>query len=88
FWGRHWIFVNNGVLHDFNPTLSGLFTPVGNTNNESAFCYVLDQLVDVFGSAEPTLGQIIEVLENISYQIAEYGKFKLCLSNGNALFSY
>ncbi|EPK0209926.1 class II glutamine amidotransferase, partial [Acinetobacter baumannii] len=87
-WGRHWIFAHNGDLHDFNPPLSGRFTPVGNTDSERAFCYLLDQLVEVFGYEEPTLEQIFEVLEKISPKIAEYGTFNFCLSNGQALFSY
>lgn len=61
--GRHWIFAHNGDLHDFNPPLSGRFTPVGNTDSERAFCYLLDQLVEVFGYEEPSLEQIFEVLE-------------------------
>lgn len=62
-WGRHWIFAHNGDLHDFDPPLSGRFTPVGNTDSERAFCYLLDQLVEVFGYEEPSLEQIFEVLE-------------------------
>ncbi|MDQ9817061.1 class II glutamine amidotransferase, partial [Acinetobacter pittii] len=45
-------------------------------------------LCQVFGYEEPSLEQIFEVLEKISPQIAEYGTFNYCLSNGKALFSY
>ncbi len=54
-WGRQWIFAHNGDLDDFDPVLSGGFTPVGNTDSERAFCYLLDQLVNKFGYAEPSL---------------------------------
>lgn len=87
-WGRHWIFAHNGDLHDFNPRLTGAFTPVGNTDSERAFCYLLDQLVAEFGFDEPSLEQIFEVLVRISPKIAEHGTFNFCLSNGQALFSY
>lgn len=87
-WGRQWIFAHNGDLHDFDPKLTGKFTPVGNTDSERAFCYLLDQLVAEFGFVEPSLDDIFAVLERISPQIAEHGTFNFCLSNGQALFSY
>lgn len=87
-WGRQWIFAHNGDLHDFSPRLSGKFLPVGNTDSELAFCYVLDQLVLKFGFVEPSLKDIFTVLEEIAPTVAEYGTFNFCLSNGQALFSY
>jgi len=87
-WGRQWIFAHNGDLHGFNPTLSGRFTPVGNTDSERAFCYLLDQLVLKFGYHEPKLDQIFDLLAEVSPKIAEHGTFNFCLSNGQALFTY
>lgn len=87
-WGRQWIFAHNGDLHDFQPTLSGRFTPVGNTDSERAFCYLLEQLVLRYGYTEPSLDQVFDLLIEISPKIAEHGTFNFCLSNGQALFSY
>lgn len=87
-WGRQWIFAHNGDLHGFQPELTGRFTPVGNTDSELAFCYLLEQLVKHFGYTEPSLDQIFDLLLEISPQIAEHGTFNFCLSNGQALFSY
>ncbi|WP_347454434.1 class II glutamine amidotransferase [Acinetobacter thermotolerans] len=87
-WGRQWIFAHNGDLHGFFPELSGHFTPVGNTDSERAFCYLLDQLVKRFGYDEPKLDQVFDLLVEISPGIAEHGTFNFCLSNGQALFTY
>lgn len=87
-WGRQWIFAHNGDLHNFQPHLSGRFTPVGSTDSELAFCYLLEQLVLKFGYFEPSLNDIFSLLEEISPKVAEYGTFNFCLSNGQALFSY
>lgn len=87
-WGRQWIFAHNGDLKDFLPELSGRFTPVGNTDSERAFCYLLDQLVKYFGYDEPKLDQVFDLLADISPSIAEHGTFNFCLSNGQALFTY
>ena len=87
-WGRQWIFAHNGDLHGFEPILSGRFTPIGNTDSERSFCYLLDQLVQKFGYEEPSLDQIFDLLLEVSPKIAEHGTFNFCLSNGQALFSY
>ncbi len=87
-WGRQWIFAHNGDLKDFIPELSGRFTPVGNTDSERAFCYLLEQLVKRFGYDEPKLDQVFDLLAEISPSIAEHGTFNFCLSNGQALFTY
>ena len=75
-------------MHGFNPALSGRFTPVGNTDSERAFCFLLDQLVNKFGYHEPKLEQIFALLAEVSPKIAEHGTFNFCLSNGQALFTY
>lgn len=87
-WGRQWIFAHNGDLHDFHPRLSGQFTPVGNTDSELAFCYLLEHLVQKFGYVEPSVQDVFHALEEISPTIAEHGTFNFCLSNGQALYSY
>ncbi|WP_180092434.1 MULTISPECIES: class II glutamine amidotransferase [unclassified Acinetobacter] len=87
-WGRQWIFAHNGDLHGFQPELTGRFSPVGNTDSELAFCYLLEQMVKRFGYTEPTLDQVFDLLLEISPKIAEHGTFNFCLSNGQALFSY
>ncbi|WP_180157260.1 class II glutamine amidotransferase [Acinetobacter sp. YH12045] len=87
-WGRQWIFAHNGDLHGFQPELTGRFSPVGNTDSELAFCYLLEQMVKRFGYSEPTLDQVFDLLLEISPKIAEHGTFNFCLSNGQALFSY
>ena len=87
-WGRQWIFAHNGDLHNFDPLLSGRFTPIGNTDSERAFCFLLDQFVTKFGYHEPKLDQIFDLLAEVSPKIAEHGTFNFCLSNGQALFAY
>lgn len=87
-WGRHWIFAHNGDLKDFQPTLLGHFQPVGDTDSELAFCYLLDCLVQRFALNEPQLDDIFQVLAEISPQIAEHGTFNFILSNGQAMFTY
>ena len=43
-WGRYWVFAHNGDLKDFPPRLHGSFQPVGNTDSERAFCWLMQEL--------------------------------------------
>ena len=43
-WGRYWVFAHNGDLKDFRPTLHGSFHPVGATDSEHAFCWIMQEL--------------------------------------------
>ncbi|HCY61320.1 MAG TPA: class II glutamine amidotransferase [Oxalobacteraceae bacterium] len=87
-WGRYWVFAHNGDLKDFTPTLDGAFRPVGNTDSEWAFCYILQQLRRRFGDAAPPLASIDAALRELTGEIAGYGTFNMMLSNGSALFAH
>jgi predicted glutamine amidotransferase len=43
-WGRYWVFAHNGDLKDFTPRLHGSFKPVGSTDSERAFAYIMQEL--------------------------------------------
>ena len=43
-WGRYWVFAHNGDLKDFAPRLHGAFRPVGETDSERAFCWLMQEL--------------------------------------------
>jgi glutamine amidotransferase len=44
--GRHWTFCHNGDLKGFEPEFTGPFQPVGDTDSERAFCWLLQRLRD------------------------------------------
>ncbi len=84
-WGKHWIFAHNGDLKTFNPTFKDYYRPIGETDSEKAFCYLLDRLRIRFPDPPP-LRVLSKVLEELAAEIAEYGIFNFMLSNGKALF--
>ena len=43
-WGRYWVFAHNGDLKAFRPRLHGAFRPVGTTDSEHAFCWIMQEL--------------------------------------------
>jgi len=85
-WGINWVFAHNGDLTGFMPELNGQFLPIGNTDSERAFCYVLQQLRLQFGNRAPDLAELTAALSGLFREIARFGTFNMMLSNGSALF--
>jgi len=87
-WGRYWVFAHNGDLKNFAPALDGAYQPVGTTDSEQAFCYVLQQLRKRFGDQLPALPALRLALAELTAEIATHGVFNMMLSDGSALFAY
>jgi glutamine amidotransferase len=87
-WGRYWVFAHNGDLKNFAPALNGAFLPVGNTDSEQAFCYLLQELRARFGAVAPDLPELRAALAELVRTIATHGAFNVMLSDGSALFAH
>ncbi|MDO8299418.1 class II glutamine amidotransferase [Lacisediminimonas sp.] len=87
-WGRYWVFAHNGDLKDFHPQLSGPYRPVGTTDSERAFCYLLQQLGKRFGDQMPPLEELTAAMAVLTQEINRFGVFNMMLSNGSALFAH
>ncbi|MDO6428413.1 class II glutamine amidotransferase [Thalassotalea sp. 1_MG-2023] len=88
-WGKHWTYAHNGQLKDFKETLPVKYhLPVGTTDSEHAFCWILDQIHLHFGIEEPNDEALFAYIATLSEKINRLGVFNLLLSNGDCLFSY
>ncbi|MBK6293325.1 MAG: class II glutamine amidotransferase [Rhodoferax sp.] len=86
-WGRYWVFAHNGDLKDYAPTLHGSFRPVGNTDSELAFCWLLQELAKSHAGV-PSVEELTCTLEELVPKIARYGTFNFLMSNGQALWAH
>ena len=86
-WGRYWVFAHNGDLKGFNPRLHAAFRPVGNTDSEKAFCWLMQELAKSHASV-PTIEELTITLRELLPQPAAHGTFNLLLSNGQALWAH
>ena len=86
-WGRYWIFAHNGDLKGFLPRLEGPFQPVGTTDSELAFCYLLESLRGEFPAGEPDGQRLYSKLASLSAEIGSHGEFNFLLSNGEWLYA-
>ena len=80
-WGRYWVFAHNGNLKDFHPRLHGSFRPVGSTDSERAFCWLMQELAKSHAGV-PSVHELTLTLRELAPRIARHGTFNFMLSNG------
>jgi predicted glutamine amidotransferase len=90
-WGRYWVFAHNGSLTcgpgGFAPRLHGAFRPVGDTDSELAFCWLMQELAKAHAGV-PSVQELACTLRELLPQPAAHGTFNVLLSNGQALFAH
>src|SRR5436190_15112546 len=86
-WGRYWVFAHNGDLKDFSPRLHGAFRPVGTTDSERAFCWLMQELAKSHASV-PGVAELSATLAELLPRVAAHGVFNAMLDNGQALWAH
>ena len=86
-WGRYWTFAHNGDLKDFMPRLHGAFHPVGATDSERAFCWLMQEFAKAHASLPP-VRELTATLAELAPVAAVHGTFNFMLSNGAALWAH
>ena len=88
-WGYAWCFAHNGQLDPvlFNWPLRH-FKPIGNTDSEYAFCWLLDQIHQRFEQRPEDPAALAEVIHQCCEQLRGIGVYNMLLSESTRLFSY
>ena len=86
-WGRYWVFAHNGDLQDFHPRLHANFRPVGSTDSERAFCWLMQEMWKSHADV-PSVEELTLTLRELAPRIARHGRFNFLLSNGDALWAH
>ena len=90
-WGEEWAFAHNGQLnHGFTmqlPAVPAHYQPVGTTDSEMAFCYLLNRLKAHFAKP-PDDEALFAFLTGICRELSELGLFNCLISNGDWQLAY
>jgi glutamine amidotransferase len=86
-WGRYWVFAHNGDLKDFAPRLHASFRPVGRTDSERAFCWLMQELSKAHAGVPP-VEELTATLRELVPVVARHGTFNFMLSHGSALWAH
>ena len=86
-WGEYWVFAHNGHLRQFHPAVGDYYRPVGNTDSERAFCWILEQLRQRFDQ-KPDNEVLMQHIAELVTHIRPHGLFNCLLSNGDLMFAH
>lgn len=86
-WGRHWVFAHNGDLKNYFPKLHAQFHPVGTTDSERAFCWLMQELAKSHANL-PSVCELTHTLRELIPQVTSFGTFNFLLSNGEAMWAH
>jgi predicted glutamine amidotransferase len=88
--GRSWVFAHNGKLsglHEKSVRLDSRFLPVGETDSELAFCFILEAVARGIGRDSrfsPTM--LVDTIRRVVDELATFGEFNFILSDGECLY--
>lgn len=87
-WGQCWLFAHNGHLPHFLPPLDGGAMPVGDTDSERLFCWLLQELRRRFAGQPPQPDELFSALHELTGHFAGLGIANYLLSNGTCLIAH
>ncbi|WP_416306992.1 class II glutamine amidotransferase [Neptunicella sp. SCSIO 80796] len=87
-WGRNWTYAHNGQLHGYQNLPVERFTPVGTTDSERAFCYLLSQLDKRFPVRPSKRRSAFNFLRREANKLREFGIFNMLISDGEYLLAF
>jgi len=86
-WGRSWSFAHNGQLRGIKQWPTAHFRPIGTTDSEHAFCWLMDQLRERWQGAPPPRALYL-CLAELCGTLAEHGVFNVLLSDSKCLYCF
>lgn len=86
-WGSTFTFAHNGQLAGIKKRPTGHYTPVGTTDSEHAFCWMLDRIRRRH-PRRPTPQRLWRTVAELAEELATLGRFNVLLSDSYALMAH
>ncbi|AEF54570.1 class II glutamine amidotransferase [Marinomonas posidonica] len=87
-WGKTWSYAHNGQLEAAEALVIDKTHPLGSTDSERAFCWIIEQLQRRFDNLEPEVESLSQALSELALQLKERGVFNMMLSDGKRLYCF
>ena len=87
-WGKHWVFAHNGQLAGIKKEPLVHFKPVGTTDSEYAFCWILDQLMCKFKGPPKSPLKLSQAIGQMAASLNKRGVFNMLLSDSTCLYTF
>lgn len=87
-WGRCWAFAHNGKLRGVKKLPLGFYKPIGTTDSEYAFCWMLDQIRKRFPSPPKSPQTLRAFIHQLATHLGALGTFNMLLCDAKFLYCY
>ena len=85
---RH-VFCHNGKLVDIGNKITGSrYDPIGETDSEYAFCFLMTQVEKLWLTGKPKLAERVELVKSVFDRLAELGPANFLYCDGEYLYAY
>ncbi len=87
-WGRHWVFAHNGQLQGVKRLPLDFYQPIGSTDSEHAFCWLLDHIRARFPRSPRRPEVLWRYIHAITQELNPRGVFNFLLSDARHLYAH
>ena len=87
-WGRQWCFAHNGKLPGIEAFPLGFYQPVGTTDSEHAFCWMLDAIRQRYPTPPARPLALFRFIRRLAARLQALGTFNMLLSDSKYLYVY
>ncbi|MCP9268271.1 class II glutamine amidotransferase [Xenorhabdus sp. XENO-1] len=87
-WGKYWTYAHNGQLQGYRNLKTGNYRPVGETDSEWAFCWILQQLSIKYPKRPSNWPAVFRFIASLAGELRKKGVFNMLLSDGQFVMAY
>ncbi|MBD1555992.1 class II glutamine amidotransferase [Vibrio sp. S9_S30] len=87
-WGRYWTFAHNGQLSGYDKLKTGFIRPVGQTDSELSFCWLLNRLQERYPEPPQDMVGMFRFVAECCDELRKLGVFNMLLSDGEYVMTY
>ncbi|SHJ01673.1 class II glutamine amidotransferase [Cycloclasticus pugetii] len=87
-WGQIWSFAHNGQLKGIKKKVLNGYTPIGTTDSEYAFCWILGQLRKKYPVKPKSKVKLRKTVEELFRKVSQHGVFNVLMSDVDHLYTF
>ena len=87
-WGRSWAFAHNGRLKGVKDWPLSFYKPIGTTDSEHAFCWMLDQIRRRYPAPPKSEAALLRLVRELAAKLNTCGTFNMLLCDSRHLYCH
>ena len=87
-WGQNWTYAHNGQLSGYENLPLGHANPIGQTDSELAFCWIIEKLHHTYQTVPDDMLTMFKEIGSYADELRKLGIFNMLLTNGEYVMAY